>query len=181
MNLRTALHLGLITSLGSLGVLLVSDCTEDVRLDNRQEAAQSSLMELLQRGEHFHMDIDAHSLEQQTALCDGQGTLQAIIYPGTGTGYAGEIDFIAALNMEGEVTGVRVTSHAETPGIGDVIETAKSPWVHSLASRPRDATAWKLARDGGDIDGISGATITLRGLLRGLDEALSQDSPTCPQ
>ncbi len=181
MNLRTALHLGLITSLGSLGVLLVSDCTEDARLNNRQEAAQSSLRELLQRDEHFQIALDAYSLEQPTALCDGQGMLQAIIYPGAGTGYAGEIELIAALNGEGEVTGVRVTSHAETPGIGDVIEADKSPWIHSLASRPKDATVWKLAQDGGDIDGVSGATITLRGMLRGLDEALSQDAPMCSQ
>ncbi len=181
MSLRTALHLGLITSLGSLLVLLVSDLTEEARSNNWQEAAQSNLMELMQRDERLHIDFDATSLTQPTAVCDAHSELQAIFYPVTGAGYAGKIEFIAALNTESQVTGVRVISHAETPGIGDIIEADKSSWIHSLARRPKDATVWALAHDGGDIDGVSGATITLRGLLKSLDEALSQDAPACSQ
>ena len=181
MNLRTALHLGIITSLGSLLVLLVSDLTEEARSENERLALQSSLTELVKWDTRIELDVDASRLDRAIALCDANGALDAALIPGTSRGYAGQIEFVAAVNGAGLVTGVRVTSHAETPGIGDLIETHKSPWIHSLGARRAREADWRLAEDGGDVDGVSGATITLRGLLRGLDDALGREVPECLQ
>lgn len=179
MNLRTALHLGLITSLGSFMVLLVSHLTEEARTENRIEALRSSLMELLPSDLPATPDLDVSRLEAPIALCDAEDRLLAALIPGSGSGYAGQIEFVAALSGSGHLTGVSVTSHSETPGIGDVIEASKSPWIHSLRGRKVRETQWELLRDGGDIDGVSGATITLRGLVRGIGETLPQAQAEC--
>lgn len=181
MNLRTALHLGLITSLGSLMVLFISEFTEAARTENRRDALRSSWMELLQGDSSETFEFATRQLHEPVALCDQHGILQAAIIPGTASGYAGPIAFVMAVNRSGKVTGVRVTSHSETPGIGDVIEENKSDWIQTLSKRDAEATSWQLVRDGGEIDGVSGATITLRGLVRGLSKSLAQARPECPK
>ncbi len=181
MNLRTAVHLGVITSLGSLMVLGVSQFTEEARTENRRDALESNLMELLRGDAPMTFDLDASRLETPVALCDTQDGLQAAVIPGSASGYAGHIGFVAAVRGNGEISGVRVTSHSETPGIGDVIEADKSDWIHSLRGRDAQATFWELVKDGGDIDGVSGATITLRGLVKGIGKSLSQPLPECAE
>ena len=181
MNFRTALHLGLITSLGSLMVLWVSQLTEETRLENQRDALESSLMELLQSDTSETFDLEASRLEEPISLCDRQGMLQAAIIPGSGSGYAGQIEFVVAVSDIRQVTGVRVTTHSETPGIGDVVEASKSDWIHNLKGRDAQETIWELVKDGGDIDGVSGATITLRGLVRGIGEFAPQTLPECSE
>lgn len=93
-----------------------------------------------------------------------------------GNGYSGPIRILIGLDPEGNILGVRVLEHAETPGLGDRVETAKSHWVmnfdgHSLMDLgPRE---WKVKRDGGVFDQFSGATITPRAVVgtvhRGLE------------
>ena len=179
MNLRTALHLGIITSLGSLLVLLVSEYTQDARAENHAQALQSTLMELMASDVTVGFVLDADLPDHPFALCDTEGALEAALIPGVAAGYAGEIVFIAAVDATGRVTGVRVTRHAETPGIGDIIDRDKSDWIDTLKWRSRNDTVWALTRDGGEIDGVSGATITLRGLLGGVGETLSEARPRC--
>ena len=179
MNLRTALHLGLITSVGSLLVLLVSEYTQDARAENHAQALQSTLMELMASESAVGFELDADLLDRPFALCDIEGALEAALIPGVAAGYAGEIAFVAAVDATGRVTGVRVTRHAETPGIGDLIDRDKSDWIDTLKWRQADKTDWALTRYGGDIDGVSGATITLRGLLGGIGKTLREDHPEC--
>ena len=40
-------------------------------------------------------------------------------------GYAGKIRLVMAVRANGEVAGVRVTQHKETPGLGDYVEVKK--------------------------------------------------------
>ena len=67
-------------------------------------------------------------------------------------GYSGEIALLIGINVEGEITGVRVTAHKETPGLGDYIDIAKSRWITQFNGkslmRP-DASLWKVKSDGG--------------------------------
>lgn len=89
-------------------------------------------------------------------------------------GYSGKIALIVAMRRNGEISGVRVVSHRETPGLGDYIELPKSPWIRgfdglSLAKR-RDAD-WKVKKDGGSFDYMAGATITPRAVVKAVHKA----------
>lgn len=90
-------------------------------------------------------------------------------------GYSGRIKLLVGIRADGEVTGVRVVSHRETPGLGDYIEVAKSNWImgfngRSLASPPENE--WKVRKDGGQFDYLAGATITPRALVKAVRRAL---------
>lgn len=90
-------------------------------------------------------------------------------------GYAGQIRLLVAVTIDGQILGVRVTSHSETPGIGDVIEADKSAWIGSFDGRSLgepEESRWRLRKDGGDIDAISGATISSRAVVAATRRAM---------
>ncbi|MEY3760135.1 MAG: hypothetical protein RIR39_1626 [Pseudomonadota bacterium] len=80
-------------------------------------------------------------------------------------GYSGAINMIVGIDRDGNILGVRVLSHKETPGLGDKIEVVKSPWILSFVGRSLDnltVTQWAVKKDGGVFDQFAGATITPR-------------------
>ena len=87
-------------------------------------------------------------------------------------GYTGAIEFIAGYrsypDTEDRLAGVRVTSHQETPGLGDKIDERKSDWIYTLSDHivsEIKEPKWLVKNDGGDFDAFTGATITPRALL----------------
>ena len=90
-------------------------------------------------------------------------------------GYGGEIALLIGINTRGEITGVRVTRHHETPGLGDYIEIAKSHWILQFngksLTQPAE-TAWRVHQDGGGFDARAGATLTPRAVVKAVKLAL---------
>ncbi len=90
-------------------------------------------------------------------------------------GYSGKIALILAVRASGELAGVRVVAHKETPGLGDYIELPKSPWIKGFDGKSRavykDAD-WKVKKDGGQFDYVAGATITPRAIVKAVNKAL---------
>jgi len=98
-----------------------------------------------------------------------------ILTPIAPDGYSGAIRLLVGIATDGRLTGVRVTSHRETPGLGDGIEAARSDWIvgfddRSLADPP--LARWTVRRDGGDFDQFTGATITPRAVVKAVRNAL---------
>ena len=90
-------------------------------------------------------------------------------------GYSGEIALLIGISAEGSVTGVRVTAHRETPGLGDYIDSAKSPWITQFNAKSLTnplESAWKVRQDGGAFDARTGATITPRAVVKAVKSAL---------
>lgn len=88
-------------------------------------------------------------------------------------GYAGKIRLLVAIRADGRIAGVRAIAHKETPGLGDYIEPKKDknktrPWIsqfNDLAATAPEA-AWKVKKDGGQLDYHSGATVTPRAVAK---------------
>lgn len=92
-------------------------------------------------------------------------------------GYGGPIRILLGVDGAGAITGVRVLSHSETPGLGDLIEYSKSRWIDSFNGRSLANTSsqqWAVRKDGGDFDQFTGATITPRAVVAGVHHALNQ-------
>lgn len=90
-------------------------------------------------------------------------------------GYAGAIRLLIGIDTKGEITGVHVLAHRETPGLGDGVETGKSDWAAQFAHRSlRNPAAdrWKIRRDGGDFDQLTGASVTPRAIVKAVKETL---------
>lgn len=83
-------------------------------------------------------------------------------------GYSGNIRLLFGMTVEGEILGVRVLEHKETPGLGDKIETRISNWILSFNHKKisQDNLAdWAVKKDGGKFDQFAGATITPRAIV----------------
>jgi Na+-translocating ferredoxin:NAD+ oxidoreductase subunit G len=96
-------------------------------------------------------------------------------------GYSGRIDLVLAVRTDGRLAALRVTGHRETPGLGDYIDPKKDkhkdhPWVKQFDNQPADLVAagqWKVKKDGGRFDYMSGATISPRAVTNASGRALA--------
>jgi len=101
--------------------------------------------------------------------------ISAVAFEVSAIGYAGPVTSIMGVDANGEVLGVRVLSHAETPGLGDRIELARSKWILSFNGHSLDnttTTQWHVKKDGGQFDQFTGATITPRAVVKSVYEGL---------
>ena len=95
-------------------------------------------------------------------------------------GYAGKVKLIVAVRANGEVAGVRVTQHRETPGLGDYVDPRKDknkarPWITQFNGMSLDKVIdknWKVRKDGGQIDYHAGATVTPRAVSKAVLKAV---------
>ena len=180
--LKTLLLVGLV-ALGA--ALLVSGSYElsHERIEaNQRERLLRSLYSVLDPALHdrslatIHLTVrDAELLGQRDpvdafVVMDSAGNPRAaILVPTAPDGYNAPIQLLVGISPEGSLTGVRVLSHRETPGLGDVIELRKSNWILQFDGtslhEPRSSD-WAVRKDGGAFDGLTGATITARAVVR---------------
>lgn len=96
-------------------------------------------------------------------------------------GYAGRIAVVVAVGADGVVSGARVTSHKETPGLGDYIDPKKdrnktAPWIAQFSGVSWDkveAVRWTVRKDGGAFDYHTGATISARAVSRAVGRSVA--------
>lgn len=102
------------------------------------------------------------------------GTTRAHVVSATAAeGYGGDLSLLIGIAADGTVLGVRVRRHGETAGLGDRFTGVD--WLHgfsgqSLADPP--TARWRVRRDGGDFDHVTGATITPRAIVDAVRRAL---------
>jgi len=87
-------------------------------------------------------------------------------------GFGGDVTVIAGFGSDGNISGVRVASHSETPGLG--ANSTKPDFYEQYAGKPADAplTVVKNPTDAAnEITAISGATITSRAVTNAVNAA----------
>ena len=85
-------------------------------------------------------------------------------------GYSGNITVMVGIRPDGTVTGIEILNHAETPGLGSKIE---EPWFkEQFEGRSLQSADWRVKKDGGDFDQITGATISPRAVVGALRKGL---------
>jgi len=174
--------LGGFSTLATIFLVMGNISTKETILLRQQEDLQSSLAEVIPT-EYYNnnlvenplqvVDVDKQSITIYRGTKNKQ--VSALAWEISGQGYAGEMRFIMAVDNTGKILGVRVLSHAETPGLGDKMEVEKDNWILnfnglSLGKPPEEQ--WKVKKDGGQFDAFTGATITPRGVVRAIVEAL---------
>ena len=90
-------------------------------------------------------------------------------------GYSGSIKILIAVYADGNLAGVRVISHKETPGLGDKIDVQRDDWILQFAGlslESPDESRWKVKKDGGEFDQFTGATITARAVVNAIKRTL---------
>jgi Na+-translocating ferredoxin:NAD+ oxidoreductase subunit G len=178
-----AVLLGGFSTLATALLVAGNIATKDVIEERQKEDLLDSLAQVVP-AERYNNDLLAHPLQ----ITDGNGKpltvyrgtvgsdVNSLAYEISGQGYAGEIRLIMGLDADGKILGVRVLSHAETPGLGDKIEVAKNNWIlgfNGLSLGEPPESEWAVKKDGGRFDQFSGATITPRGVVKAIKHGLA--------
>lgn len=102
--------------------------------------------------------------------------LHSIIFPVVAPdGYTTAIQLLVGIKLNGELAGVRIVDHKETPGLGDKVELKKSNWVLDFNGKSLFNPAvekWAVKKDGGEFDQFTGATITPRSVVNAVRQTL---------
>ena len=93
------------------------------------------------------------------------------------SGSQGSIEMMVGLDAEGVVTGVSIVSHSETAGIGTKImenePTTANPAVGVLDQFQGKSAADGTLTVGSNVDAITGATVSTKGVTAGVNAALA--------
>lgn len=78
----------------------------------------------------------------------------------SGKGYSGDIWIMVGFNITGEIQNVFVIEHKETPGLGS--KMTGPAFANQFLGKHPEQMNLKVKKDGGDVDAITGATISSR-------------------
>lgn len=180
---RAVLSLSAFAALVGLVVGVAWDSTRERIADNEAQRVLSELNAILPTtlyDNQLHRDVITLNLPGDEprqiwrARRDGEA-VAAVLSSLAPDGYSGQIRLLVAIRIDGQILGVRVASHSETPGIGDAIEARKSAWIGNFTGRSLTDPAenrWRLRKDGGDLDAISGATVSSRAVVAATRRAM---------
>ncbi len=85
-------------------------------------------------------------------------------------GFGGEITLMSGINEKGEITGVKVTNHGETPGLGTKAMTPD----YLSQYKGKVAITRSNESDKDQIDAVTGATVSSNAIFRAVEASLSQ-------
>lgn len=105
----------------------------------------------------------------------GDETVGGAVESNTLKGFGGEIKVIVGFDMQGTILNYSVLEHAETPGLGAKMQEwfRMDKGQQSILGRAVPADGLKVAKDGGDVDAITAATISSRAFLDAVNRAYS--------
>jgi H+/Na+-translocating ferredoxin:NAD+ oxidoreductase subunit G len=177
-----SLALGLFALITAALLAYTNLHTKEPIAEAKREVAKRALLEIVPLERHNN-DLLVDTLEVPAAYWPTLGIkggnihiarkgneLVAVIIPTIAPdGYSGDIHMIVGINVDGTIAGVRVTSHKETPGLGDKVDLNKHNWILGFNGKSLTNPKlkdWKVKKDKGSFDQFTGATITPRAVVQ---------------
>lgn len=185
-SLRSAAQLALAALLAT-ALLSGTYALTRSRIVAAEHQAQRQALEIVLPAGRYDNDLVADTVQVQAAAWLGldsatvhrarlNGESSALVLQAMAPdGYAGPIRLLIAVDHGGRVLGVRVSTHQETPGLGDDIEAGRSDWITRFNGRSLgdpDPGRWAVRKDGGGFDQFAGATVTPRAVVRAVKRCL---------
>ena len=178
---RLVVVLTLVTALAGLVLSLVEGVTRAPIAEQRRQQMMRALQAVLPPADNdpgsdsvrLVSGRDRKGQEEQRTFYRGRrnGEVSGIAFQiAAADGYSGAIEIMVGVDPQGVVTGVAILHHAETPGLGDRIATPA--WLAQFRGRGLDDTDWRVKKDGGGFDQLTGATISPRAVVRAVRDGL---------
>lgn len=89
------------------------------------------------------------------------------------SGFDGEITMMVGIDADGKVLGISIISHTETAGLGAVAAANNTKGEAFRNQFIGMSGSVSVSKDGGQVDAITGATITSRAICEGINAALA--------
>lgn len=173
--IKPAAVLLIITAIAAMLLGVVSETTKEAIAAQAAKTEETAMAAVLPgEGLEFETVLDVANGDEAVgtiskvskALAGGEVFGYVVtVNPG---GFSGPVGTMVGVDTTGTITGLRVLSHAETPGLGAL---ATSPDFYEQFVGKSGEIA--VTKDGGEINAITSATITSRAISTGADEAVT--------
>ena len=164
--IRLVLTLFLITAVVAAALAGVNAITKDAIAANQEKKTQDAMSVVLpDAGDLQKVELTGDTGIVSEVYTDGENYAVKVL-PG---GFDGEITMMVGIS-QGKVSGISVISHTETPGLGAV---AAAQNAKGEAFRGQFVGQSGELAVGNQIDAMSGATITSKAVVTGVNAALN--------
>ncbi|NOY65802.1 MAG: electron transport complex subunit RsxG [Gammaproteobacteria bacterium] len=186
-SIRSGILLAFFALIGTGLLSFTHEMTRDKIIAVEREALQKSLHKIINPDMHDNeLYTDTITVTDRALLGSKepvtvyrarmQGKNVAVVFSSIAPdGYNGTIKLLVGILKNGTLSGVRIVTHRETPGLGDAIEAERSDWIlgfnEKSLTKP-DISKWKVKKDGGAFDQFTGATITPRAIVKAVKNTL---------
>lgn len=159
---------------------LTYDVTIDKILAQRELTNQLSRQEVLPEADSFEA-VDASVLEAVRSESESVveiyeglsgGSLVGYTIKTMPSGFGGSVEVVTGIGSDGQITGMRVGNHQETPGLGANATLPEFYDQYAGKSAEAELTVVKAEATGNEIQAISGATITSKAVTSGVNLAV---------
>lgn len=161
--LRLTLTLFLITTVvaGLLG--LVNYVTADTIAEQIAQKAENAMRQVLEADSYEPLDVPEDSAVTAAYRAGDRGYVVRV----APNGFGGAIDMMVGVDVSGAVTGVAIVSQSETASLG-----ANCTREDFRAQFTGKTGTLSVSKDGGEIEALTGATVTSRAVTEGVNTAL---------
>ncbi len=127
--------------------------TDNITDEQREWQREQKVMNMLS---DMFPDMSRYELVNEIYKVYDASDLIGYAYIAQGKGYGGYIDILVGLEDENTIKGINIIKHSESPGLGArIVEDKYRDQYIGL-----DITDSEMKFDGGEIDSITGATIS---------------------
>ena len=186
---KDALILTIITLVAGLGLGIVYEITKEPIRKAKEEALVRSYKAVFEDADSFEdQSVDAEKASQVLSSSNVEGvsivftekaknasgeTIGYVIGIKSQGGYGGPIEFSMGITKDGKLTGYSITSISETAGLGMKADSyGEKTFSHQWIGKSADKS-YAVTKDGGEIEAISGATITSRCMTKGINGGIA--------
>lgn len=168
--LKLAAILFAISFICTLLLVLCNALTEDRIAKLQLEAENAAKIEVLPGAVEFET-ADAPDIAESYIGKDAGGNTIGYCFKAEPAGFGGAITMMVGITKDGAVSGVKITSLAETPGLG--AKATDAGWISQFAGKNGEISVVKTgSTKDNEINAISGATITSKAVASGVNSAL---------
>jgi len=164
--LRLALTLLIITAVVAAVLAGVNSITAPAIAALKAQKTQEAI-ELVLPGGGDEIDFPATNLVSKVYASDTGYAVE--VTPG---GFDNTITMMVGVDTEGKVLGISIISHTETAGLGAVAAAGTPAGEAFRGGFVGKSGSVSVTKDGGEINAITGATITSRAVCVGVNAAL---------
>lgn len=144
---------------------VVNMLTENVIAENVVKEQNKAVLSIFPDGEEVK-EYTLDSGETVFAIIKDGGIIGCCVNS-VGSGYGGDINLMVGIDTDGKVSGISFVSMSETPGVGTKVKG--EGFVSQFLGLGENAVI------GGNVDGISGATFSSKGVAEAVNNAVALD------
>ena len=164
--LRLALTLLAITAVVAAALAGVNSITAPAIAELTAAKTQEAIQAVLPGGGE---EVDFPETALVSTVYAGEAGYAVEVTPG---GFDNTITMMTGVDTEGKVLGISIISHTETAGLGAVAAAGTPAGETFRGNFVGKSGSVSVTKDGGEVEAITGATITSRAVCVGVNAAL---------